>query len=329
MQPQQPNTRQPTFTSLLGDHNTLQFITTPTHHTRNSRYGLRAVIVGEASHPGPANPNANTNTNGAAPNANPNADTNQPRQKRQRRAIALPERTYTTMQPKRLSTNTVTCPTCQADFVAREWRVRNTSNHGDSWHPRCFATAFPAIHIQTHQDTPQCIHQAIHNAAQPPAHQQPQQPPAQPPDPHFTNTPTDQTTDTPLPPLTDLTEVPWDDILTHTHTAKTIPKQCIAIYTQLLLRICQHIIHHTNTTHDASEASNGWKLLLATPRMVLSNTHKHRAGKRNQGTHSHAATIRNRIQLIYRAQFDQLLYPDNTPQPKQKPTQTRPPSTNH
>ena len=44
--------------------------------------------------------------------------------------------------------------------------------------------------------------------------------------------------------------------------------------------------------------------------MALRNTSKHRAGRRSQGHASHTKTIRTRIQMIYSAQFEQLLYTD-------------------
>eukprot|EP00973_Karenia_brevis_P044984 6229563-Karenia_brevis.AAC.1 len=63
------------------------------------------------------------------------------------------------------------------------------------------------------------------------------------------------------------------------------------MYTQLLKQACDYIIEHTEN-NDILEASNGWKLLLAIPHMILNNTSRLRAGRRNQGHASHTKTIR-------------------------------------
>ena len=49
------------------------------------------------------------------------------------------------------------------------------------------------------------------------------------------------------------------------------------MYTQLLKQTCDHIIQHTDN-RDNHEATNGWKLLLALPRLVLPNNNRLRAG---------------------------------------------------
>ena len=75
------------------------------------------------------------------------------------------------------------------------------------------------------------------------------------------------------------------------------------MYIQLIHLTCNHILTHT-TLPNPTEATNGWKLLLALPRMILANHHKHRAGHKGQGNATHTKTIRHRINLVYNAQWD-------------------------
>jgi hypothetical protein len=43
------------------------------------------------------------------------------------------------------------------------------------------------------------------------------------------------------------------------------------------------------------------------PRMILSNAHKHRAGRKGQGNASLTKTVRDRIHQVYNAKWEQLL----------------------
>ena len=268
-------------------------MTQPSTERRNAKYGLRGRRIGEASHPGPAD----TPPIPAVPTANAAANTVR---KRTRQAYVVPDRTYTLMQPLKYPHRNPTCAHCNCELVGREWRVRNTNNCGESWHPRCFATTWPNIPIHLPPDTPDeiknlvtDIHKSlgqhhVHNNQ--PANGTPEQP----------------STRDELPPLHGLSKIPWETLLERTPTARHIPPQCQAMYIQLLQQTCAHILHHTQQA-DETEATNGWKLLIAIPRMVLSNTNKHRAGRKGQGNSSQTKTIRQRIALIYSAQWEQLL----------------------
>ena len=90
------------------------------------------------------------------------------------------------------------------------------------------------------------------------------------------------------------------------------------MYTQLLKQTCDYIIRHTDN-NNLQEASNGWKLLMAMPRMILNNTSRIRAGRRQQGDASHAKAVRTRIQQVYAGQFALLLYPDETTSKRPRP----------
>ena len=321
--PSRPQQRPHLVTTLFGDHDPFQLPDIPTlndnrplppNHHRNARYGLRGVRIGEASHPGPSS------THPPPPHDSP-----RPRTKRQRRSIVLPTRTYTTMQPQRAPHTNATCSICNKDLVGREWRVRNTHNCGESWHPRCFAETWPDIPIQTTPDTPDNIKQLTTRAtpAAPTTADVAPNPPRTPNDPHTTSTPTNQLIDMPLPPPVEFADVPWEDVLTHTHTSKAIPPQCQAMYTQLLKQACDYITHHTDADN-LQEASNGWKLLMALPRMVLNNTSRIRAGRRKQGNASHAKTIRSRIQQLYAGQYTLLLYAEEATSTRPRPQARQP-----
>ena len=300
------------FATQFGDthpHPTPNLQPTNNHHHDH----LRGVRIGEASNPGPPEPSNDPNTTNA-----PHTTTTPTPRKRQRKAYVLPERTYALMQPKAPPHHNPACGICNLDLVGRDWRIRTTNNHGDSFHPRCFCTTYPTIPIQTTPDTPtditNLIRDTVANAPQP-------QHPQQQPDPSTTtttntgNTPDNPTKNNPLPPLHELQHIDWDDILDYTPTCKHIPPQCQAMYIQLIHLTCNHILTHT-TLPNPTEATNGWKLLLALPRMILANHHKHRAGHKGQGNATHTKTIRHRINLVYNAQWDKLLEkPDKTNKP--------------
>ena len=213
------------------------------------------------------------------------------------------------MQPSKHAHRNPTCAKCNNDLVAREWRVRNTNNCGESWHPRCFATTWPTIPIQLPPDVPPTVEKLIKDI-----HQQTEgqsetnnQPTPRQANTH-PNTPDQPNHHDRLPPLHGLTEIDWDTILEFTPTAKNVPPQCQTLYIQLIHHTCAHILLHTHSNNEI-EAANGWKLLMAIPRFVLANRHKHRAGRKGQGNATLTKTIRYRISLIYNAQWDKLLTP--------------------
>ena len=74
--------------------------------------------------------------------------------KRLRKAYVLPTRKYILMQPQKVPYRNPSCAACNEDLESREWRVRSETNYGESWHPRCFATAWPTIDIHCPPDTP-------------------------------------------------------------------------------------------------------------------------------------------------------------------------------
>ena len=213
------------------------------------------------------------------------------------------------MQPQKLPYRNPACPTCNHDLENREWRVRSETNYGESWHPRCFIATWPTIDIQCPPDTPPEISSLIQNGRRQPEPTPMDQSSTTPPNANTAtppNTPESPNERETLPPLHGWQDIDWETILEQTPTAKHIPPQCQAMYIQLILHICNHINHHT-AQGNCTDATNGIKLLLATPKMVFSNTHKHRAGQQKQGSASLTKTVRQRINAIYNSRWDELL----------------------
>ena len=219
----------------------------------------------------------------------------------------LPERKYTLMQPLQHKLRNAQCPTCERELIGREWRVRNSNGYGDSWHPRCFATAWPSIDIDEPAETPIEVSKMIRDTQQ---HNRNTNMPTtgtnQETQRIELNTPENPIRHIGLPSLHELENVGWDEILEYTSTAKRLPPQCHAMYIQLIHDTCKHINANINQ-NNSMEVDNGLKLLEAIPRMVLANMHKHRGGKKGQGNASFTKTVRQRIDLIYKSKWDELL----------------------
>jgi hypothetical protein len=92
----------------------------------------------------------------------------------------------------------------------------------------------------------------------------------------------------------------WDDICSHTSTGRTIPPQCKAQYAQIIKAISELI-----NQRDQHEET-AWKMLLATPALILHISTSHRAGKRNQGNASLTSTIHKRMSLVRQGRWDVL-----------------------
>jgi len=113
---------------------------------------------------------------------------------------------------------------------------------------------------------------------------------------HTYGTPDQPTLHLPTPKLHDMRHMSWADILTATPTARHIPPQCRAACTEIIARLCDHILYHTANSNNA-DADDAWKLLMAFPQMLMRNTNQHRAGKRGQGKATHTQTLRQRARL--------------------------------
>ena len=88
--------------------------------------------------------------------------------KRLRKAYVLHTRKYIVMQPQKVPYRNPSCATCNHELESRKWRVRSETNYGETWHPRCFATAWPTIDIHCPPDTPPEISTVIQKGRQQP-----------------------------------------------------------------------------------------------------------------------------------------------------------------